>query len=196
MLINMFITGLGGQGVLTIAKLFTRFASDQGLEVSLFNSKGMAQRGGRVTSEIRIVSENSDEFGSRISAGEADILVGMEIGETLTTLPFLKKDGILVMVDHAIVPATMMMKKEPYPTFKQAMDIFSERSSNLYGVTEPKPPLNIYLLGVLASILEHKNKILPCTCDGMESVVIENLKRNMEENLATFRKGAKDGRKL
>ncbi|HEB11427.1 MAG TPA: indolepyruvate ferredoxin oxidoreductase, partial [Spirochaetales bacterium] len=37
---SMFVTGLGGQGVITFARLMAGYASNQGLKVSLFNSKG------------------------------------------------------------------------------------------------------------------------------------------------------------
>ena len=78
MMQSIFMTGLGGQGIITLANLISGQASEKGLKVSLFNAKGMAQRGGRVTSEIRMSDDPGLEFGARISAGTADILIGME----------------------------------------------------------------------------------------------------------------------
>ena len=67
MLTSIFVTGLGGQGVVTFARLLTGYLIEQGLKTSLFNATGMAQRGGRVTSEIRISSDPELQSGGTVA---------------------------------------------------------------------------------------------------------------------------------
>ena len=194
---SIFVTGLGGQGVITFAKLIAGYASDQGLKVSLFNSKGMAQRGGRVTSEIRISSDHNSVYGARLSAGGADLLVGMEIGEAVNSLSFLKTGGLVLLINYAFVPTSMILRKETYPGFDQVLEVFSQKTDRFFGVAEPKHPYNVYLLGILGALLESIPDALPgFTCKGLEQTVKLSLKRDLEENLRVFQEGCVYGGQL
>ena len=187
---SIFVTGLGGQGVITFAKLIAEYASDQGLKVSLFNSKGMAQRGGRVTSEIRISSDHDFVYGARLSAGGADLLIGMEIGEAVNSLSFLKTGGLVLLINYAFVPTSMILRKETYPSLDQIRKVFSQKTDHFFGVAKPQNPYNVYLLGVLGAILESVPEALPgFTCKGLEKTIELNLKRDLEENLRVFQEG-------
>ena len=50
---DIYITGVGGQGVLTIADILTTAAFKKGLPVNYYPTKGMAQRGGFVKAQLR-----------------------------------------------------------------------------------------------------------------------------------------------
>ncbi len=194
---SIFVTGLGGQGVITFARLIAGYASNQGLKVSLFNSRGMAQRGGRVTSEIRISSDQDSVYGARLSAGGADLLIGMEIGEAVNSLSFLKTGGLVLLIDYAFVPASMILRKETYPSFDQVREIFSQKTDHFFAVAEPKHPHNVFLLGVLGAILESVPEALPgFTCSGLEQTINLSLKRDIEENLRVFQEGCVYGEQL
>lgn len=194
---SIFVTGLGGQGVITFAKLIAGYASDQGLKVSLFNSKGMAQRGGRVTSEIRISSDHDLVYGARLSAGEADFLIGMEIGEAVNSLSFLKTGGLVLLINYAFVPTSMILRKETYPGFDQVRGVFSKKTDRFFGVAEPQNPHNVFLLGVLGAILESLPEALPgFTCKGLEQTIKLSLKRDHKENLRVFQEGYVYGEQL
>ena len=196
MLTSIFVTGLGGQGVVTFARLVTGYLIEQGLKTSLFNATGMAQRGGRVTSEIRISSDPELQYGSRIPAGKADILVGLEIGEAANSLSFLKSGGTVILLDYAFVP-TVMPKKQAYPSFDQVRELFTHIAGSVFAVTEPEVPYNIYLLGVFAAVLaEMPGAPLDIACEGLKSAISKNLKRGIEENLKVFEQGCSHGRRL
>ena len=123
MFLSLFITGLGGQGIITVADLISQRASEHGLKTSLFNAKGMAQRGGRVTSEIRLTDDHELDFGARISTGRADMLIGMEIGETINSLAFLKPGGTAILLDYASVPAGMVLKRSTISNHKDQLSM-------------------------------------------------------------------------
>lgn len=193
MITSICIAGLGGQGVVTLSALIAAYASEAGKKVTLFNSKGMAQRGGRVTSELRICADHTEEYGSRISKSDADILVGMELGEAVNSLSYLKKDGVAVLLDYSYVPTPMVLKKEEYPSFSNIANEFSKRTDHLYGIHDATPPHNIFVLGVLTAILESSpseaSVLLNMARDKMEKTIEANLKRRIDENLAVFRQG-------
>jgi len=194
---SIFMTGLGGQGIITLANLISGHASENGLKVSLFNAKGMAQRGGRVTSEIRLTDDPEFDFGARISAGKADILIGMEIGETINSFSYLKEGGAAILLDYAFVPTTMLLKKEPYPSFEQLTELYSAKAKELFTVKEPKQPYNMFLLGVFTAVVPAIDADLSFySKQSLKEGITKKLKRGLEENLQTFNGGCAYGRSL
>jgi indolepyruvate ferredoxin oxidoreductase beta subunit len=197
MMQSIFMTGLGGQGIITLANLISGQASEKGLKVTLFNAKGMAQRGGRVTSEIRMSDDPQSAFGARISAGKADVLIGMEIGETIASLSYLKEGGAAILLDYSFVPTTMVLKKEPYPTFGQLTELYAGKTDRIFAVTEPRHPHNMYLLGVFAAAAAQINPVLSfLSKESLEESITKKLKRGLQDNLETFSEGHAHGRSL
>ncbi|MBN2553745.1 MAG: 2-oxoacid:acceptor oxidoreductase family protein [Spirochaetales bacterium] len=197
MMQSIFMTGLGGQGVITLAKLVSAQASGAGLKVTLFNAKGMAQRGGRVTSEIRLSDDPGSVFGARISAGTADILIGMEIGETINSLSLLKEGGAAILLDHAFVPTTMLLKKETYPSFQQLTDLYSQKTDRVFAVTDAKQPYNMFILGVFSAVAPAiAPELAFLSRAAVEQAITVKLKRALEDNLESFKQGYTHGLSL
>lgn len=65
---QIIVSGLGGQGALTVTRLLAEAAAALGLEVITSETHGMAQRGGTVISMIKV----GPFRGPLIAAGEAD----------------------------------------------------------------------------------------------------------------------------
>jgi len=194
---SIFLTGLGGQGIITLANLISGGASENGLKVTLFNAKGMAQPGGRVTSEIRLSDDPQAVFGARISAGKADILIGMEIGETINSLSYLKQGGAAIALNYAFVPTTMMLKKEPYPTFEQLTELYAQKTDRIFAVADARHPYNMFLLGVFSAVApEIASGLSFLDRARVEQGIREKLKRGLEDNLETFNGGYRHGRSL
>ncbi len=190
MLKSVFLTGLGGQGVVTFAKILGGYASELGNKVSTFNSKGMAQRGGRVTSEIRITDDPGLEFGSRLAHGGADVLIGLELGESANSFSFVKEGGLVLLLNYKYVPTPMVLKKEEYPEMDAILNMFKEKTDKTFGIKEGQTPHNIFVLGVFASLLDKYPDVLPgFSAKGLQESMEKNLKRNLEENKAVFKKG-------
>ena len=51
---DIYLVGVGGQGVLTIGEIIAETAFRAGLPVNFYPTKGMAQRGGFVKAQLRI----------------------------------------------------------------------------------------------------------------------------------------------
>lgn len=100
---NILITGVGGQGTVLSSRLLAAAALDQGYFVRTSETIGMAQRGGSVTSHVRIGSKHRAPL---IPLGGADLIIGFEPSETVRNLPLLKKDGKCLVNTKEIKPAS------------------------------------------------------------------------------------------
>lgn len=88
------LSGVGGQGILSIATIIGEAATEAGLQLKQAEVHGMSQRGGDVQSDLRLSTE--EIFSDQISLGKADLIVSMEPMEALRYLPYLKRDGWVI----------------------------------------------------------------------------------------------------
>jgi indolepyruvate ferredoxin oxidoreductase beta subunit len=91
---DIILSGVGGQGILTIAATIGLAAVESGLYLKQAEVHGMSQRGGDVQSHLRISDKpiSSD----LIPYGKAELIISVEPMESLRYLPWLSKDGWLV----------------------------------------------------------------------------------------------------
>lgn len=75
--INIALTGVGGQGVVTAANILGKAAVKTGINVFVSEVHGMAQRGGTVNCTVRF----GDVSGPLIPNGSADAILSMEPSE-------------------------------------------------------------------------------------------------------------------
>ncbi|HEY0502571.1 MAG TPA: indolepyruvate ferredoxin oxidoreductase family protein, partial [Lysobacter sp.] len=76
---NILITGVGGTGVVTIGALLGMAGHLEGKGASVLDQTGLAQKGGAVTTHIRIARTPADIHAVRIAAGEADLVLGCDM---------------------------------------------------------------------------------------------------------------------
>ncbi len=76
---NILITGVGGTGVVTIGALLGMAGHLEGRGATVLDQTGLAQKGGAVTTHIRIAGSPSDIHAARIAAGEADLVLGCDM---------------------------------------------------------------------------------------------------------------------
>ena len=116
---DIFLAGVGGQGVLTIGDLIAEAALRQGVPVSFYPTKGMAQRGGFVKAQLRLGRQAA---GPAIPERGADLLVSMEVSETLKGVRFVKPGGEVVLFGQVWPPTAVMLGKAPYPALEQVLE--------------------------------------------------------------------------
>ncbi len=75
---DVLITGVGGTGVVTIGALLGMAAHLEGKGVTVLDQTGLAQKGGAVTSHVRIAAQPDDIHAVRIAAGSADLVLGCD----------------------------------------------------------------------------------------------------------------------
>ena len=91
---DIILCGVGGDGIVSVAKIISDAALNLGMNVKQSEIHGMSQRGGSVFSHLRISSEPI--FADVIPEGKADIILSSEPMEALRYLPFLSPDGCVI----------------------------------------------------------------------------------------------------
>jgi len=197
MIFSIHVTGLGGQGVLTLTRLLAGYTEDRGFKTTLFNSKGMAQRGGRVTSDIRVSDQPEGEFDPRIADGAADILVGMELGEALNSQAVIHPEGTVLLYGRRIIPTSVVMdKKGWYPGFDDVRGRFETRARRVHLVPSVDAGANVYMLGVLCASLPEAGAFFEVPPDQFTAVLRGALKRDIDENIDAFTRGYEYGQSV
>ena len=113
-MLNVLLTGVGGQGTVLAAKVLAQAALTKGWQVRTAETIGMAQRGGSVTSHVRMGSGGEEVHSPLLTKGSADLIIAFEPGEAARVLPYLAPHGVLVTAQTPIQPITAAAAKEPY----------------------------------------------------------------------------------
>jgi indolepyruvate ferredoxin oxidoreductase beta subunit len=105
---NVFISGVGGQGILLASEILSEVALARGLDVKKSEVHGMAQRGGSVVSHVRF---GEKVYSPVIAEREADLLVSFEKMEGLRWIHYVAPGGTVIVNSQEIVPSGL----EEYP---------------------------------------------------------------------------------
>ncbi len=91
---NVYLAGVGGQGIGLLSEMILRSADHAGLRVKGVDTHGLAQRGGKVVSQIRM---GRDVYTPLIPMGQADLVVALERHEALrAVVDFARPGGFLI----------------------------------------------------------------------------------------------------
>lgn len=101
---DIILCGVGGDGIVSVAKIISDAALNLGLNVKQSEIHGMSQRGGSVFSHLRVSSDPI--FSDVIPEGKADIILSSEPMEALRYLPFLAPDGVVITNSDPFVNIT------------------------------------------------------------------------------------------
>jgi len=91
---DIILAGVGGQGILSIATTIGTAALNAGLYLKQAEVHGMSQRGGDVSSNLRIADH--EIASDLIPYGQADLIISVEPMESLRYLPLLSPSGWLI----------------------------------------------------------------------------------------------------
>ena len=103
---SLVVSGVGGQGIILASEVISYALFKSGFDVKKNEIHGMSQRGGAVISFIRY---GDKVFSPVIGKGTADFILSFEKLEALRVLPYLKKDGVLIVSDIEIEPVPVML---------------------------------------------------------------------------------------
>ncbi len=151
---DIILAGVGGQGILTIAKVIGIAALDMGLYLKQAEVHGMSQRGGDVQSGLRLSS--NPIYSDLIPLGCADLIISMEPMEALRYLPWLAPDGQIIsnsvpLVNIGNYPEDETLEAE-YDALGDRITIFD--SEELARQAGSPRSANIVLLGAAAPFLD------------------------------------------
>ena len=101
MSLNIFMCGVGGQGLVLMTSVIGDACAKSGKKVITGEMYGLSQRSGTVSVHLRI---GEDAFSPLISYGSADILIALEAIEALRYIEYLKKEGVILMNKRIMHP--------------------------------------------------------------------------------------------
>jgi indolepyruvate ferredoxin oxidoreductase len=103
---SMIVAGIGGTGVLTVGALIGMAAHVEGKGCTVLDMTGMAQKGGAVTSHIRVAANPDALTATRLSFGHADVLLACDaiVGSSQDVLKTLEPDRSKAVVNVDVSP--------------------------------------------------------------------------------------------
>lgn len=183
---NIYICGVGGQGIIKTSVIIGEAAMNQELNVVMSEIHGMSQRGGSVSTELKIGDYNS----SIIPKHGADMLLSFEPIETVRGLDKVNDDTKIVFNTHPIVPAS---SDKPYPGVGNITDVLKENFKHVLPIDGTKLAmdagnvlaLNMVLLGAVTA-----DDKFPLSKESVISAMKNNLKPKFHElNLKAIESG-------
>jgi len=161
--LNILIVGVGGQGVLLASEIISSVAMGVGLDVKKSEVHGMSQRGGVVSTHVKIAKK---VYSPTIQLGQADILLSFEMAEALRAVNWLKKDGVVITSTSNIIPSIVSSSKNlSYPEdavgeIKKKVEKVIALEADRIATELGNPRLvNTILLGVMSNYLPFEKEL-------------------------------------
>ena len=188
---DIYLVGVGGQGILTVGEILAGAAQAQGLPVNFFPSRGMAQRGGFVKAQLRLGRER---VGPNIPERTADLVVAMEQSEALKAIRYIRPGGDFLLVDDIWAPADVSLGKAPYPKLEAVRAAVAAAGASLIDISPEALPsfegqtvqANIFVLGVA---MRHTRLGQFFTPAEVEQVIQERWQKAARTNRFAFQAG-------
>lgn len=186
---NIYICGVGGQGIIKTSVIIGEAAMNEGYEVVMSEIHGMSQRGGVVSTELKI----GDYRSSIIEESNSDIILSFEPIEAVRALNKANKDTKIVFNTSPIVPSTLTQLNQTYPKVENIIASLNDNYDFVYPIDGEKLAidvgsllsLNMVLLGGVIA-----NDTFPLSKES----IIKSMKNNLhpkfhEMNLNAIEKG-------
>ncbi|MCP3690256.1 MAG: indolepyruvate ferredoxin oxidoreductase family protein, partial [Gammaproteobacteria bacterium] len=120
---NTVVTGIGGTGVLTVGSIIGMAAHIEGKGCATLNQTGLAQKFGAVVCHVRIASKQASINAVRVSAGEADLLLGCDlvVSSGFEALAKVSNDRTHAIINATEVPTSAFILNPDMPFPQQTM---------------------------------------------------------------------------
>jgi indolepyruvate ferredoxin oxidoreductase, beta subunit len=190
--LNLVIAGVGGQGNVLISKLIGQTMVNDGYKVTVGETFGASQRGGSVTSHVRISRDN--QYGAQIPEGQTDIILGLEPMETLRYLVQTgSKQTFVVTNIRPLYPMCVATGENRYPLIEDIKKSIDELSQKAWYLNASEIAMgfgnalltNIIVVGALAGL-----NIIALKPDKFEQQLAATFRdEKLALNLKAFRAG-------
>jgi indolepyruvate ferredoxin oxidoreductase beta subunit len=189
--LDLFVTGVGGQGNILASDIISETALASGYDVKKTDTLGMAQRNGSVISHVRIALR---VYSPLIKQGEVDILLAFEKLEAARWGNYLRPGAVTIVNNHTLPPLSVNLGVEKYPDDEDIHNILSQRTDKVYFVDGTNHvtalgnarTLNIFMLGCFSHFAPFKMDVWK------ESISQRLPSRLLQVNLDAFELGRKE----
>ena len=186
---NIYISGVGGQGIIKTSTVLGEAAMKSSMPVVMSEVHGLAQRGGSVSTELKI----GDAYSPIIEYGSADLLISFEPIEALRAIPKLSQKTSVIVNTSTIYPFNINAGEFSYPNIEDIISELSNKSLKVFAFNADKIAkesghllsMNMVMLGGAAAVKGFPLK---------KEIVIDSMKANLPEksldiNLSAFERG-------
>jgi indolepyruvate ferredoxin oxidoreductase, beta subunit len=175
---NIFLLGVGGQGIGILSEVMIRSCDRAGYQVKGVDTHGLAQRGGTVTSHVKIGAE---VFSPLIADHQADIVLALERNEAMRgILTHVRRKGTVIYYDAEWQTLQVRMKLEK-PILEYSIEkAAKEKDVTLLKVFDPVLPDARFQNMLLMAELLKSEMIEDLTLD----IVTESLYDLLPEEIA------------
>jgi indolepyruvate ferredoxin oxidoreductase beta subunit len=182
---NIFLAGVGGQGILSFARVLGELALIRNMNVLIGETHGMAQRGGSVTATVRY----GEVYSPIIGIGKADLLIGFEPLESARYARILSPGGTAVVNTSSIIPYSVSAQKTKYPNLEDLLAIIRRHCDTVvafdatHEAEKVKFPLaaNSVMVGAAAAAMK-----IDASPDDFKKAIRKVVPRKINENLGAF----------
>jgi len=184
--INIVISGVGGQGLITLGKILARAAFLEGKDIKMSELHGLSQRGGSVAVQIRF---GKKIYSPLISVQEADLVIAMERNEALKSCLFGDKEKTIFLInDNSIFsPAFGDKKLDSFDVIKKkilpfAKKIYFIKATDIMAEKFDMPVLaGVYMLGLAVS-----KEFIPLKPENILKAIEDIAPRSIKDNRRAF----------
>lgn len=187
--LNIFMIGVGGQGIGLLSEVLLRAADYAALRVKAVDTHGLAQRGGVVVSHLRL---GDNVFSPLIPGGQADLVIALERHEALRGLKIAARDGgTLVYYNTVWQPLDVRLGRVAEVQVSNIQRVCRARDIKDYVVFYPGlEDVRMQNIAVLSKI--HQNELIPGIQEAHYRDAMEDLLQGnaLERNLKLFEEGS------
>ncbi len=181
---NLILTGVGGQGLITLLHLIDDAALIEGHDVKSSELHGLSQRGGSVEAHVRF---GKKVYSPMVADGEVDLIMGFEVLEAVRRLNKAGKNTKLLVNEYFFPLLDYPPKEELIGQLKDSKkDLYLVAASN-----ECQEKLQngivstLYLLGYAVA-----NKLIPLKKESVISSIKNNIpQKYLDINIKAFELG-------
>lgn len=186
---NIYISGVGGQGIIKTSTVIGEAAMKSSMPVVMSEVHGMAQRGGGVSTELKI----GDAYSPIIENGSADLLISFEPIEALRAIPKISDKTSVIVNKSPIYPFNLQKSEISYPDITATLDELKNKSKKVYALEADSIAkesghilsMNMVMLGGAVAVKGFPLK---------KEIIIDSMKANLPEksldiNMKAFEHG-------
>lgn len=184
---DIILSGVGGQGVLSVAAIIAAGAMKDGFRVRQSEVHGMAQRGGAVISHMRISERGISS--DLVARGTASLILSMEPLEALRYVDYLSGEGHIITASEPVLnipdypdldEVREKIRKYPRQSIVNSLALAKEAGSSL--------AVNMVMVGAASSLIPVKKESLKAAVVELFSAKGKNV---VDINLKAFDLGSR-----
>jgi indolepyruvate ferredoxin oxidoreductase, beta subunit len=184
---NIIISGVCGQGILTIASVLNKAALNQNLFIKQSEIHGMNHCDDEL--QLHIQFSNNEIYSNIIPKGKTDLILSIEPRELLCYIPFLKKEGWIITDSSTFTNILDYPKKDnlykQIKTYPNHIIINATSEAKKLGNTKVA---NMILLGAASSLIPLTDQSMQ---NSIKKLLVNKNKKIIQLNIKAFEKGKK-----